>query len=73
MAWTNPVADLLPQPGNTLFVNGCWEPTASGATFDVDDPSTGETLFAVSDGTTEDATDPEMTRRVLTLYLPSEH
>lgn len=56
MAWTNPVADLLPQPGNTLFVNGRWEPTASGATFDVDDPSTGETLFAVSDGTTEDAT-----------------
>ena len=56
MAWTNPVADLLPQPGNTLFVNGRWEPTASGATFDVDNPSTGETLFAVSDGTTEDAT-----------------
>lgn len=32
-----------------------------------------DTDFTFGAATTEDATDPEKTRRVLTLYLPSEH
>lgn len=32
-----------------------------------------DTDYSFGAGTTEDATDPEKTRRVLTLYLPSEH
>ena len=38
-----------------LFVGGEWRDPAGGATLPVEDPSTGETLCEVADGTEEDA------------------
>src|SRR3954468_5049347 len=38
-----------------LFIGGEWRDASGGATIDVDDPSTGETLLAVADATPEDA------------------
>jgi succinate-semialdehyde dehydrogenase/glutarate-semialdehyde dehydrogenase len=39
-----------------LFIGGKWRESSSGATVDVEDPSTEQTLCAVADGTAEDAT-----------------
>ncbi len=39
-----------------LFIGGKWRESSSGATFNVEDPSTEQTLCAVADGTAEDAT-----------------
>ncbi len=38
-----------------LLVDGHWGPAASGATFEVEDPATEESLFDVADGGREDA------------------
>ncbi len=38
-----------------LFIAGEWRDAAGGATLDVEDPSTGETIAAVADATPEDA------------------
>ena len=38
-----------------LFIGGQWRGATGGATLDVEDPSTGETLTAVADGTPDDA------------------
>lgn len=38
-----------------LFVGGSWSPASSGATFDVENPATGEVLARVADGTAADA------------------
>ena len=39
-----------------LFIGGEWRDASGGATLDVEDPSTGETIAAVADATPEDAT-----------------
>ena len=39
-----------------LFIAGTWRDSSNGATLKIEDPSTGETLCAVADGTVEDAT-----------------
>ncbi len=38
-----------------LFLGGKWVPASSGARFDVYDPSTGDVIAAVADGTVQDA------------------
>jgi succinate-semialdehyde dehydrogenase/glutarate-semialdehyde dehydrogenase len=38
-----------------LFLGGKWVPAASGGRFDVYDPSTGDVIASVADGTVEDA------------------
>ena len=38
-----------------LFLGGKWVPASSGGRFDVYDPSTGDVIAAVADGTVEDA------------------
>ena len=38
-----------------LFLGGTWVPASSGGRFDVYDPSTGDVIAAVADGTVEDA------------------
>ena len=38
-----------------LFIGGEWRDATGGATLDVEDPSTGETIAAVADATPEDA------------------
>lgn len=56
MTWINNVTALLPDEGETLFIDGRWQPTVSHATFAVDNPADGATLFQAADGTPEDAT-----------------
>ena len=46
-----------------LFIGGEWRDATGGATLDVEDPSTGETIAAVADATPEDA-DGRARRRV---------
>src|SRR4051794_24574025 len=38
-----------------LFIGGKWRDASGGGTLPVEDPSTGETLVEVADGTPEDA------------------
>jgi len=38
-----------------LFIGGEWREATGGATLDVEDPSTGETIASVADGTPDDA------------------
>ncbi|GAA3702278.1 NAD-dependent succinate-semialdehyde dehydrogenase [Gordonia hankookensis] len=38
-----------------LFIDGRWSPAASGATFTVENPATGEALAEVADGSADDA------------------
>ncbi|MHB1924997.1 MAG: NAD-dependent succinate-semialdehyde dehydrogenase [Acidimicrobiales bacterium] len=40
-----------------LFIDGQWRPAASGGTFPVEDPSTGQVVAEVSDGSAQDAQD----------------
>ncbi len=50
--------DLLASVETGLHIGGSWRPAADGATFAVDDPSTGEPLgIAIADGTARDARD----------------
>ncbi|MBP1324944.1 succinate-semialdehyde dehydrogenase/glutarate-semialdehyde dehydrogenase [Leucobacter exalbidus] len=46
---------LLDSVQNGLGIGGTWEPSTSGATFDVQDPATGETIKSIADATVEDA------------------
>ena len=46
------VVDEVP---TQLFIGGEWRDASGGATLDVEDPSTGETLTSVADATPEDA------------------
>jgi succinate-semialdehyde dehydrogenase / glutarate-semialdehyde dehydrogenase len=46
------VVDRVP---HQLYVGGEWRDGSSGATLDVEDPSTGESLVAVADATADDA------------------
>ncbi|HEX6196438.1 MAG TPA: NAD-dependent succinate-semialdehyde dehydrogenase [Jiangellaceae bacterium] len=45
------VVDAVP---TSLYIDGKWRPAASGATFAVHDPSTGETLCEIADAAVED-------------------
>jgi succinate-semialdehyde dehydrogenase/glutarate-semialdehyde dehydrogenase len=46
------VVDQVP---TQLFIGGEWRDSSSGETLDVEDPSTGEVIASVADGTPEDA------------------
>ena len=48
------VIDAVPKG---LFIAGAWRDGADGATVEVEDPSTGETIAAVADGSEQDALD----------------
>ncbi len=48
-------ASVLENLATGLFIGGEWRPPVSGATFPVDDPSTGEHLAVVADGDAVDA------------------
>lgn len=47
--------ELLDRVKTGLSIGGKWEESASGATIDVQDPATGETIKSIADGTVEDA------------------
>ena len=47
--------DLLDRVQSGLGIGGTWEASSSGATFDVQDPATGETIKSIADATVEDA------------------
>ncbi|MGJ0204650.1 NAD-dependent succinate-semialdehyde dehydrogenase [Leucobacter sp. gxy201] len=47
--------DLLDRVQSGLGIGGKWEASTSGATFDVQDPATGETIKTIADATVEDA------------------
>ncbi|MEG9224442.1 NAD-dependent succinate-semialdehyde dehydrogenase [Aeromicrobium sp. Sec7.5] len=48
--------DALPEVPQQLFIGGSWVDAAGGATFAVEDPSTGEAIAHVADATVEDGT-----------------
>lgn len=50
-------ARVVGQVDKRLFIGGTWRDAASGATFEVEDPSTRETLCEVADAGKEDALD----------------
>ena len=45
----------LTNVNSQLFIGGEWREASGGATLDVEDPSTGETIASVADATPEDA------------------
>ncbi|TYC98976.1 NAD-dependent succinate-semialdehyde dehydrogenase [Arthrobacter echini] len=45
---------LLKKVPTGLLIGGAWRPASSGATFDVQDPATGQTLLSIADATPED-------------------
>ena len=47
--------DLLDRVQTGLGIGGSWQPSATGTTFDVQDPATGETIKTIADATVEDA------------------
>ena len=47
--------ELLDRVQSGLGIGGTWEPSATGATFDVQDPATGETIKSIADASVEDA------------------
>ncbi|MFV0433791.1 MAG: NAD-dependent succinate-semialdehyde dehydrogenase [Leucobacter sp.] len=47
--------ELLDRIQSGLGIGGTWEPSASGATYDVQDPATGEVIKSIADATVEDA------------------
>lgn len=51
------VAPLPPSVRTELLVDGRWRPGATGATFEVRDPATGEVLTRVADATPQDGLD----------------
>ena len=54
MALTNSEKSLLARVPTGLFINGKWRDSSDGRTLDVEDPSTGEILTSVADGTVAD-------------------
>lgn len=48
------VKKLLAKVNTKLFINGEWRDSASGRTFDVENPATGEILASVADATADD-------------------
>jgi succinate-semialdehyde dehydrogenase / glutarate-semialdehyde dehydrogenase len=46
---------VLTNVNSQLFIGGEWREATNGATLDVEDPSTGETIATVADATPEDA------------------
>jgi succinate-semialdehyde dehydrogenase/glutarate-semialdehyde dehydrogenase len=47
--------DLLAAVPPDLLIDGKWQPAASGKTFDVHDPATGQVLLSIADGGAQDA------------------
>lgn len=47
--------DLLDRVQTGIGIDGAWEESAAGTTFDVHDPSTGEVIKSIADATVEDA------------------
>ncbi|WP_449277525.1 NAD-dependent succinate-semialdehyde dehydrogenase [Leucobacter sp. GX24907] len=47
--------DLLDRVQSGLGIGGEWQASATGATFDVQDPATGEVIKSIADATVEDA------------------
>ena len=45
----------LANVNSQLFIGGEWREASNGATLDVEDPSTGESIATVADATPEDA------------------
>ena len=54
MALTDSEKSLLARVPTGLFINGKWRDSSDGRTLDVEDPSTGEILTSVADGTVAD-------------------
>jgi len=48
------VTALLADVATDSWIDGAWHPASDGATFDVDDPATGQTIATVADGSVED-------------------
>ena len=53
---TRSVTDIIAGLGTGVYVNGPWRDAASGATFDVVNPATGEAIATLADGGADDAT-----------------
>lgn len=46
---------LLDSVKDGLYIAGAWEPSSSGATIEVNDPSSGDVIKTIADGTVEDS------------------
>ena len=57
MALTEAEKSLLSRVPTGLFIEGRWRDGSDGATLDVEDPATGETLASVADATVSDGAD----------------
>ncbi|MBM7229284.1 MULTISPECIES: NAD-dependent succinate-semialdehyde dehydrogenase [Dietzia] len=53
---TRSVTDIIAGLGTGVYVDGQWRDAASGATFDVVNPATGEAIATLADGGADDAT-----------------
>ncbi|EFV92461.1 succinate semialdehyde dehydrogenase [Dietzia cinnamea P4] len=53
---TRSVTDIIAGLGTGVYVDGQWRDAASGATFDVVNPATGQTIATLADGGADDAT-----------------
>lgn len=56
MALTQTEQELLDRVQDGLGINGTWQESSTGATFDVHDPATGEVIKTIADASVEDAT-----------------
>lgn len=54
---TRSVTEIIAGLGTGIHIDGTWRDAASGATFDVDNPATGETIATLADGGERDALD----------------
>ena len=52
---TRSVTDIIAGLGTGVYVDGQWRDAASGATFDVVNPATGQTIATLADGGADDA------------------
>lgn len=52
---TRSAADIISALGTGIHVDGAWRDAASGATFDVVNPATGEAIATIADGGASDA------------------
>ena len=52
---TRSVTDIIAGLGTGVYVDGQWRDAASGATFDVVNPATGEAIATLADGGADDA------------------